>query len=45
MSVSYFSRHNKLLGSVIPDSINDAFDPANHHVVHNIVPSGVKRYT
>ncbi|XP_078157793.1 autophagy 18 B-like protein isoform X2 [Carex rostrata] len=37
-------RHNKLLGSVIPESINDAFDPANHHVVHNIVPAGVKSY-
>ncbi|KAJ3695415.1 hypothetical protein LUZ60_000792 [Juncus effusus] len=38
------NRQNKLLGSVIPDSINDAFDPANHHVVHNIVPPGIKSY-
>ncbi|KAJ4816489.1 Autophagy-related protein 18 [Rhynchospora pubera] len=38
------SRQNKLLGSVMPDSINDAFDPANHHVVHNIVPAAVKSY-
>nr|CAD1827836.1 unnamed protein product [Ananas comosus var. bracteatus] len=37
-------RHNKLLGSVIPDSVNDAFDPVNHHVLHNVVPAGVKSY-
>ncbi|XP_077222273.1 autophagy 18 B-like protein isoform X2 [Tasmannia lanceolata] len=37
-------RSNSLLGSMIPDSINDAFEPAHHHVLHNAVPAGVKSY-
>lgn len=36
-------RSNTLLGPVIPDSINEALRPAHHHVVHNVVPPGVKR--
>lgn len=32
-----------LLSSMIPDSVNDAFDPA-HHVHHDVVPTGVKSY-
>ncbi|XP_073011237.1 autophagy-related protein 18b isoform X1 [Typha latifolia] len=35
-------RHSKLLSSMIPDSINDAFEPPNHHVLHKVVPAGVK---
>lgn len=35
-------RSNSLLGSMIPDKINDAFEPANHHVLPNAVPAGVK---
>lgn len=26
------------------DSISDALDPAHHHIVHNAVPAGIKRY-
>ncbi|XP_058067811.1 autophagy-related protein 18b isoform X2 [Magnolia sinica] len=35
-------RSNSLLGSMIPDSISDAFESAHHHVRHNAVPAGVK---
>lgn len=34
-------RSNTFLGSVIPNSINEALEPA-HHVIHNVVPPGVK---
>uniref|UniRef100_A0A5B7BFV6 Putative autophagy-related protein 18b isoform X2 n=1 Tax=Davidia involucrata TaxID=16924 RepID=A0A5B7BFV6_DAVIN len=37
-------RSSSFLGSIIPDSVNDAFDPAHHHVLHNAVPAGVKSY-
>ncbi|KAA8522822.1 hypothetical protein F0562_009245 [Nyssa sinensis] len=37
-------RSISFLGSIIPDSVNDAFDPAHHHVLHNAVPAGVKSY-
>ncbi|KAM0943378.1 putative transcription factor WD40-like family [Dioscorea sansibarensis] len=33
-----------LLGSMIPDSLNDAFESGQHHVVHNVVPVGVKSH-
>ncbi|KAK1290247.1 Autophagy-related protein 18b [Acorus calamus] len=35
-------RSNGLLSSMIPNSINDALDTANHHVLHNAVPAGVR---
>jgi len=31
-----------LLSSVIPGSVTDALDPANHHVIHNVVPADIK---
>lgn len=34
---------NTLLSSVIPGSVTDALDPANHHVIHNVVPANIKR--
>ncbi|KAG8651869.1 autophagy-related protein 18b [Manihot esculenta] len=37
-------RSSSLLGSILPDSVNDALDPAHHHVLHNAVPAGVKSY-
>ncbi|GJM87221.1 hypothetical protein PR202_ga03155 [Eleusine coracana subsp. coracana] len=36
------SQSNKLLSSVIPGSVTDALDPANHHVIHNVVPAEIK---
>ncbi|CAL4885715.1 unnamed protein product [Urochloa decumbens] len=33
---------NTLLSSVIPGSVTDALDPANHHVIHNVVPANIK---
>ncbi|KAJ6673446.1 WD-REPEAT PROTEIN INTERACTING WITH PHOSPHOINOSIDES WIPI -RELATED [Salix viminalis] len=36
-------RSSSFLGSLLPDSVNDAFDPAHHRVLHNAVPAGVKR--
>ncbi|XP_011018091.1 PREDICTED: autophagy-related protein 18b [Populus euphratica] len=35
-------RSSSFLGSLLPDSVNDAFDPAYHRVLHNAVPAGVK---
>ncbi|XP_048228376.1 autophagy-related protein 18b isoform X2 [Ricinus communis] len=35
-------RSSSFLGSILPDSVNDALDPAHHHVLHNAVPAGVK---
>lgn len=35
-------RSSSFLGSLLPDSVNDAFDPAHHRVLHNAVPAGVK---
>lgn len=35
-------RSNMLLGSVIPASINDAWEPSHHHVVHQVVPAGAR---
>ncbi|KAL9339473.1 hypothetical protein Peur_068488 [Populus x canadensis] len=35
-------RSSSFLGSLLPDSVNDAFDPAHHRVLHNAVPPGVK---
>ncbi|KAK9275205.1 hypothetical protein L1049_022467 [Liquidambar formosana] len=37
-------RSGSLLGSIIPDSVTDALDPAHHHVLHNAVPAGMKSY-
>ncbi|XP_022153340.1 autophagy-related protein 18b isoform X3 [Momordica charantia] len=37
-------RSGGFLGSIMPDSISDALDPANHHIVHNAVPAGIKSY-
>ncbi|KAL6911987.1 hypothetical protein ACP4OV_000792 [Aristida adscensionis] len=33
---------NKLLSSIIPGPVTDALDPANHHVIHNVVPAEIK---
>lgn len=33
---------NTLLSSVIPGSVTDALDPANHHVIHNVVPADIR---
>ncbi|KAG9455244.1 hypothetical protein H6P81_008148 [Aristolochia fimbriata] len=35
-------RSSSVLGSVLPKSINDAFDTTYHHVLHNAIPPGVK---
>ncbi|CAK9325735.1 unnamed protein product [Citrullus colocynthis] len=37
-------RSGGFLGSIMPDSISDALDPAHHHIVHNAVPAGIKSY-
>ncbi|OVA09488.1 WD40 repeat [Macleaya cordata] len=37
-------RSSSLLGSMIPDKINGAFEPAHHYVLHNAVPAGVKSF-
>ena len=37
-------RSGGFLGSIMPDSISDALDPAHHHIVHNAAPAGIKRY-
>ncbi|XP_015689521.1 autophagy-related protein 18b isoform X2 [Oryza brachyantha] len=34
---------NRLLGSIIPGAITDALDPANHHIIHNVIPAEIKR--
>ncbi|KAG8059164.1 hypothetical protein GUJ93_ZPchr0002g24135 [Zizania palustris] len=33
---------NKLLSSIIPGAITDALDPANHHIIHNVIPAEIK---
>ncbi|XP_066328953.1 autophagy-related protein 18b-like [Miscanthus floridulus] len=33
---------NTLLSSVIPGSVTDALDPANHHVIHHVVTADIK---
>ncbi|CAA7409385.1 unnamed protein product [Spirodela intermedia] len=38
------SKPTSLLGSVIPDSINDALESSHHHVIHKTVPQGVKSH-
>ncbi|KAG6739808.1 hypothetical protein POTOM_057423 [Populus tomentosa] len=38
-------RSSSFLGSLLPDSVSDAFDLAHHRVLHNAVPAGVKRPT
>lgn len=35
-------RSSSFLGSLLPDSVNDAFDPAHHCVLQKAVPAGVK---
>ncbi|XP_019086909.1 PREDICTED: autophagy-related protein 18b-like isoform X3 [Camelina sativa] len=37
-------RSTSFLGSVLPDSVSDALDPAHHHVLHNAVSSGIRSY-
>ncbi|KAL5539010.1 hypothetical protein UlMin_043906 [Ulmus minor] len=37
-------RSSSLLGSIMPVSVTDALDPANHNVLHNAAPAGVKSY-
>ncbi|KAL9268666.1 Autophagy-related protein [Drosera capensis] len=37
-------RSNTIIGSMIPGSITDVLDPSDHHVLHNVVPEGVKSY-
>ncbi|XP_006599925.2 autophagy-related protein 18b [Glycine max] len=36
-------RSSGFLGSIIPDDVYDMLDLAYHHVLHNLVPTGVKR--
>lgn len=33
-------RSGGLIGAILPDSLNEALDPSNHHVLHNAVPAG-----
>uniref|UniRef100_A0A0E0K654 Autophagy-related protein 18 n=1 Tax=Oryza punctata TaxID=4537 RepID=A0A0E0K654_ORYPU len=33
---------SKLLGSIIPGPITGALDPANHHIIHNVIPAEIK---
>ncbi|KAG2668114.1 hypothetical protein I3760_15G144700 [Carya illinoinensis] len=35
-------KSSTILGSIIPNSITDALDPAHRHVLHNAVTAGVK---
>ncbi|XP_038698620.1 autophagy-related protein 18b isoform X2 [Tripterygium wilfordii] len=35
-------RSTSFLGSILPSSVNDALDPAHHHVLHNAVSPGTK---
>ncbi|VVB10965.1 unnamed protein product [Arabis nemorensis] len=37
-------RSTRFLGSVLPDSVSDALDPAHHHVLQNVVSSGLRSY-
>lgn len=37
-------RPSKLLGSMIPETINDALESTYHHVIHNVSLAGVKSY-
>ncbi|KAK9705755.1 hypothetical protein RND81_07G079500 [Saponaria officinalis] len=37
-------KSNSFVGAMIPGRISDALDPAYHHVLHNVVPEGVKSY-
>ncbi|QHO50414.1 Autophagy-related proteinb [Arachis hypogaea] len=37
-------RSSSILGSIIPDAVSDVLDPAFHHVLHNVVPAGIKSY-
>ncbi|KAF3452895.1 hypothetical protein FNV43_RR03328 [Rhamnella rubrinervis] len=37
-------RSSGFLGSIIPESVTDALDKANHDVLHNAAPAGVKSY-
>ncbi|KAK9932073.1 hypothetical protein M0R45_019323 [Rubus argutus] len=46
-SLGYFGRSKRsgsFLGSIIPNSVTDALDPAHHDVLHNAAPAGVKSY-
>jgi hypothetical protein len=36
-------RSSNFLGSIMPDSLTEALDPTLHHVLHLVVPAGVKR--
>ncbi|TYH19868.1 hypothetical protein ES288_A05G386200v1 [Gossypium darwinii] len=37
-------KSGSFLGSILPCSVNDALDPAHHHVLHNAVSAGVRSY-
>ncbi|KAF7806579.1 autophagy-related protein 18b isoform X1 [Senna tora] len=37
-------RPSGFLGSIMPGAVTEALDPADHHVLHNAVPAGVKSY-
>ncbi|XP_054821366.1 autophagy-related protein 18b [Prosopis cineraria] len=37
-------RSSGFLGSIIPGAVTDALDPADHHILHNAVPAGVRSY-
>lgn len=41
--ISRNRRSSGFLGSIIPESVSDALDPAHHDVLHNAAPAGVKR--
>ncbi|KDO62328.1 hypothetical protein CISIN_1g0193492mg, partial [Citrus sinensis] len=35
-------RTSSILGSILPESVNEVLDPADHHVLRNAFPAGVK---
>ncbi|TYJ37442.1 hypothetical protein E1A91_A05G376200v1 [Gossypium mustelinum] len=37
-------KSGSFLGSILPYYVNDALDPAHHHVLHNAVSAGVRSY-
>ncbi|WRX32235.1 hypothetical protein QQP08_024722 [Theobroma cacao] len=44
IEVNRCKRSSSFLGSILPDSVNDALDPADHHVLHAAVSAGVRSY-
>ncbi|XP_052485476.1 autophagy-related protein 18b isoform X2 [Gossypium raimondii] len=44
LTLSRTKMSGSFLGSILPYSVNDALDPAHHHVLHNAVSAGVRSY-